>query len=730
MSLTLKSKRLLRIIAVTTTVLIMTVTSVVLGFSVVWNQYDFKILDLFYRQSVKHGHGPEQSPLVAIVTISDTTYDYFGNSTLDRRFVAEVNEALSRLDVAGCAYDLIFARSADADSDLMLAESIEKLGSVCLPIGLTYAETPSPFRWERRRSFEQFRSKSLRKPIEQGQSRPYYGTKALMQSDRFSEVARSFGHISGLSDPDGVNRHAIMLLKVDDDYFPALSLAVFLNYMKVPFEKVVVEWGRRIIIPAGEEGGLEHDVVIPIDERGRAFIPFPQIWKNSFVKIESEALLKYAESENLLGNLIEMFEGKLVLIGDISTGVSDLGQTPLASEEPLILVHASLLNGMLTNSFYDKWTSRRVLALIWLAGAVLGLAACLRSSWALYGSGMAISAGVVGLTWLEFIHFHLVPIVTVGGSILIFFFGLVAAVELAVGKERSFIRNAFSRYVPEKVVDTLISNPHMLKLGGEERIITVLFCDLADFTTISENLPPARLVHLLNQYLTEMTAIILTNGGIIDKFEGDAIMAEFGAPLPMPDHAERAVRAGLEMQKRLQQLRPAWRNDGLPELQCRVGINTGPMIIGNMGSDQVFDYTVIGDAVNLASRLEGANKRYNTRLMISEYTQQALPPGIFRTRVLDVIKVKGKSKPVRVFEVYGEACFPLTPQDEMYYVTYQEAMELYFARHFDRAAEKFRAVLSIRPDDPASAEMLDRIKNLQGQDLPPEWDGSISLAGK
>ena len=368
--------------------------------------------------------------------------------------------------------------------------------------------------------------------------------------------------------------------------------------------------------------------------------------------------------------------------------------------------------------------------LIWLAGAVLGLAACLRSSWALYGSGLAISAGVVGLTWLEFIHFHLVPIVTVGGSILIFFFGLVAAVELAVGKERSFIRNAFSRYVPEKVVDTLISNPHMLKLGGEERIITVLFCDLADFTTISENLPPARLVHLLNQYLTEMTAIILTNGGIIDKFEGDAIMAEFGAPLPMPDHAERAVRAGLEMQKRLQQLRPAWRNDGLPELQCRVGINTGPMIIGNMGSDQVFDYTVIGDAVNLASRLEGANKRYNTRLMISEYTQQALPPGIFRTRVLDVIKVKGKSKPVRVFEVYGEACFPLTPQDEMYYVTYQEAMELYFARHFDRAAEKFRAVLSIRPDDPASAEMLNRIKNLQGQDLPPEWDGSVSLAGK
>jgi adenylate cyclase len=425
-----------------------------------------------------------------------------------------------------------------------------------------------------------------------------------------------------------------------------------------------------------------------------------------------------------------MFEGRLVLIGDISTGVSDLGQTPLASHEPLILVHASLLNGMLTNSFYDQWTSNHVLALIWLAGTLLGLAACLRSSWALYGSGIAVSAAIAGLTWLEFIHFHLVPIATVAGSVLIFFFGLVAAVELAVGKERSFIRNAFSRYVPEMVVDALISNPQMLKLSGEERIITVLFCDLADFTTISENLPPARLVHLLNQYLTEMTAIILTHGGIIDKFEGDAIMAEFGAPLPMPDHAERAVRAGLEMQKRLQDLRPIWRNNDLPELQCRVGINTGQMIIGNMGSDQVFDYTVIGDAVNIASRLEGANKYYNTHLIISEYTRQALPPGGFRTRVLDLIKVKGKSKPVKVYEVYGEVCSPLTPEDERYYVTYQEAMELYFERHFDRAGEKFRAALNIRPDDPASNEMLNRIRNLQGQDLPPEWDGSISLASK
>jgi len=708
---------------VTATVIIVTVTSAILGAGVVWNQYDFKVLDLFYRQAIKHGHGPPQSPLVAMVTISDTSYDYFGKNTLDRGFLAEVNEVLSRLDVAGCAYDIIFARSTDADSDSRFASSIDKLGSVCLPIGLVYAETPSPFQWETRRSFEEFRSKSLRKPGGQGQSSPYYGTKAFMNADLFSEAAHSFGNISVLSDPDGANRHAIMLLKIDEDYFPTLSLAMFLDYVKVPFEKVKVEWGRRLIIPAGENSSLEQDVVIPIDERGRAFIPFPQTWEDSFVKMESEALLKYAREKNLEGNLRDMFEGKLVLIGDISTGASDLGQTPLASNEPLILIHASLLNGMLTNTFYDKWTSTGVLALIWLACSVLGPAACLRSSWPLYASGIAVCAGVAGLIWIEFIHFHLVPVVTVGGSILLFFIGLIATVELVVGKERSFIKNAFSRYLPEKVVDMLISNPEMLQLRGEERMMSVLFCDLADFTSISETMSPSRLVLLLNRYFTEMARIVLNHGGIVDKFIGDAIMAEFGAPLPTDDHAEKAVRTGLAMQSRLDELRRIWRNDGLPEIQARIGINTGPMIIGNMGSDEVFDYTVIGDAVNLASRLEGANKKYNTQLMISEYTYRALPPGVFRTRVLDVIKVKGKSEPVKAYEVYGDSCFPVRPEDEAYYGLYREAFELYLAKEFDGALEKFQEALRLRPADPASQAMIERIEEVRAMDLPAQWDG-------
>ncbi len=228
-----------------------------------------------------------------------------------------------------------------------------------------------------------------------------------------------------------------------------------------------------------------------------------------------------------------------------------------------------------------------------------------------------------------------------------------------------------------------------------------------------------------------MTAIILAEKGIIDKYLGDAIMAEFGTPLPLSDHADRAVFAALKMQRRLRELRPIWAAKNLPELQYRIGINTGALIIGNMGLKRVFDYTVIGDAANLASHLEGANKHYSTFLIISEHTVRKLTPGRFRTRVLDVIKVKGKSEAVQVFEVYGETSDPpALIGDSAYYPTYQRAFEAYLARNFTTAREQFLSALQLHPSDPAATWMLSRINSLNPEELPENWDGSVKLTTK
>jgi adenylate cyclase len=730
MNLPLKSKKLLKLLVILAGSLLGSVIAFLSLAQTAWTQADFQVLDLFYRRAVRYGYGPQRSSQIAYVTITDASYDAFGKNILDRADLAQVNEALAELNVEAVAYDIIFARPSHPTADQRFAASLQHLGSVFLPMGFEATIHPRPFQWEAGTAYERLHSDYLQHLVEQGTPHPFYATRALMQLDPFAQAAFHSGHITATSDADGVYRHLPLLLKIDSRYVPTLALSMFLQAVRVSWTDILVYWGREIVIPATKESKLEQDVIIPIDEQGHVFIPYVQGWSHDFPKMEAHALLRYFHDDTMRGNLTEFFEGKFVFLGDVSVGVSDLGQIPLEHDVPLIMIHTAVLNGLLTNTFYRQWSFWSVLGLICLIAIILGLSALPKSSWVLYGAGGVILLGLIGLTWFQFIRFSLFPLVTVGGSFVFLFFGLVIGLHIAIAKEQAFIRNAFAKYVPESVVNELLAHPERLQLGGEERILSVLFSDLANFTALSEQIPPPKLVRLLNDYLTAMTEIILAGGGIIDKYEGDAIMAEFGAPLPLPDHADKAVRTGLHMQRRLHVLRELWQQQGLPALQCRIGINTGSMVVGNMGSHQVFDYTVIGDAVNLAARLESANKRYHTGIIISEFTYAHLSPGRFRTRLLDVIRVKGKSRAVKVFEVYGEMSDPIPVTDLLYYQTYQEAFAAYLARNFAEARTKFVFALSLRSHDPAAKELIARIDALKPDELPADWDGSITLLEK
>lgn len=731
MVLNLKSKKLLRL-AISLCMGTVFVVACFWGLrGVFWTEADFQLIDLFYRRAVIEGKGPPVSPQILYVTVTDASYDAFGTNTLDRADLARVNTVLAELGAEAVGFDIIFARPSREKADQEFAASLKNLGTAYLPAGFALSDTPAPFHWKSGSAYQQYRDDVLFKPVERGEAGPFYAVYALMQMDSFALSAMGSGHISARSDSDGVYRHAPMLIRVGEEgYAPALSLSMFLDYMRIPSDRIVVEWGDRIVIPALKGSFLERDVVIPIDSRGRTYVPYPGRWGEKFPGIEAHRLLDYYDKPDLRGNLLEYFEGNLVILCDVSVGTADLGQTTLEGDVPLVMIHSALLNGMLTNTFYRKWDFKHTLLLIIAMGFTLGAAAVFRSSWVLYVTGAALVSVAVFLTWFELADFRLFPLVSVAASVLVIGLGMIVGIEWGVTRERSFIRNAFSKYVPEKVVQELLVKPELLALGGEERVMTVLFSDLAGFTSISEGMTPTDLVYLLNEYLTEMTRIILNEGGIVDKFEGDAIMAEFGAPLPLPDHADFAVRAGLMMQQRLRELRVDWQEKGLPEMRCRVGINTGAMVVGNMGSDQVFDYTVIGDAVNLASRLEGANKRYDTCLMISEFTLKELTPGVFRTRILDVIRVKGKTEAVKVYEVFGKASESVGPEQEAYVKAYEDGFYAYLARDFNAARSSFEKALSIRPDDPASLDLIERMGGLDPARLPEEWDGSIALTSK
>jgi adenylate cyclase len=281
------------------------------------------------------------------------------------------------------------------------------------------------------------------------------------------------------------------------------------------------------------------------------------------------------------------------------------------------------------------------------------------------------------------------------------------------------------------VVDELIKNPDMVKLGGERKELTVFFSDVAGFTTVSESLTPEELVGLLNEYLTAMTNIVLRYDGMIDKYEGDAIMAVFGTPIPYTDHAYRACIVSLEMQKELINLRAQWKAQGRPELKARIGLNTGPMIAGNMGAADRLDYTVMGDSVNLGSRLEGANKEYGTYIMISEFTRAQCEDRI-ETRFLDSLRVKGKLKPVRVYEVLGatESGYPISTVKRKAVEVYEQGLQHYLKQEWDQAIRQFDEALGICPDDSPSEVYRSRCEVFKKNPPGPDWDGVFVMTTK
>jgi adenylate cyclase len=309
------------------------------------------------------------------------------------------------------------------------------------------------------------------------------------------------------------------------------------------------------------------------------------------------------------------------------------------------------------------------------------------------------------------------------------FLGITVYGYLTEGREKQKIKNAFQFYLSKSVVDEVLQDPTKLSLGGEKRVCTVLFSDIRGFTTISERLAPEQLSALLNQYLTPMTNIVFKHQGTLDKYMGDAIMAIFGAPVRHGNHASQACFVALEMMEDLRRLHEVWRSQGLPELDIGIGMNTGPMSVGNMGSEVRFDYTVMGDNVNLGSRLEGINKQYGTNIIISEATYLEAQNDIY-ARHLDSVRVKGKREPVQIYELLGKG--DPTPEHTLLMKQFQQSLVHYRSQEWNEAI----AILEIirketKPDDFASGVYIKRCETMRDSSPPgPDWDGVFTMTSK
>jgi len=425
-----------------------------------------------------------------------------------------------------------------------------------------------------------------------------------------------------------------------------------------------------------------------------------------------------------------LFKNKIVLVGATATGIYDMRVTPFSTIFPGIEIHATVIDNILHQSFLKRpgWTGLIDIAAIIFLGLIIGIVLPrVRAIPGVFLSLLLLAAYIL-INRFIFSHYNLwlnlvYPVVT----ILAAYLGITIYKYITEEREKKKIRGAFQYYLTPSVINEVLKDPSKLKLGGEKKDLTVLFSDIRGFTTVSENMSPEELVHLLNEYLTAMTDVVFKHEGLLDKYMGDAIMAVFGAPLPQDDHPVRACMTAIGMMEELKKLQKKWADEGRPVLDIGIGMNSGEMVVGNMGSDMRFDYTVMGDNVNLGSRLEGINKEYGTNVIISEHTYNRSRNEFF-CRELDLVRVKGKEFPVRIYELLGER--KDSGNGEGFVKLFEEGLAKYKRGEWDEAVVCFQNVLSVRPGDTPSELYIGRCKELKEKPPPGKWDGVYTMTKK
>jgi len=456
---------------------------------------------------------------------------------------------------------------------------------------------------------------------------------------------------------------------------------------------------------------------VPTDERGRLLIDYAG---------PARTFPHYSISDILEGTVPEgSFRDRLVLVGATATGLHDARSTPFGTVFPGPEIHANAIDDILSDRFITRpeWSRIFDLMAIALLGGAIGLAlprigaaagllsaAALAIAHVLFARWLFVDRGV----WLNIVY----PLLALGTN----YVSLTVYYYVRETRERKRIHGAFGRYVAPVVIEQMLEDPGRLELGGEEKILTVLFSDLEDFTSYSERYTPRELIDLLSEYYARMTEQVFAHQGMLKEYVGDELMAIFGAPVEQPDHAARACAAALDMRALRRTLNDEWARSGHPVFAARTGINSGLMLVGNLGSEYRLSYGVLGDQVNLGSRLEGLNKVYGTEILVGENTL-AMVGDAFRVREVDLVRVVGKKKPTRIFELLGHAGDALPDAQQAALARYAAGLQAYREQCLDEAEFSLRAGLALWPGDGPTRTLLERCALHRASPPPPDWDG-------
>lgn len=674
----------------------------------IFELFELKTLDWRFRVL---SSPRESSSDIVIVVVDQKSLDYYEKFESvpwpwPRGLYQTVIDFVNIGGARALVFDILFTERSGYgyEDDEYFEDAVKNAGNVYVPIFMSQEERPVDQDLEQYLLSERILEVEDESEIDWEAYRsitlPIYG---LVKN------AKGLGNVMMAPDADGIYRRVSLVAKYSQKFFPSLPLAAVKDILDV----------KRISIDEAQWLHLAN-VMVPLQEDGTMLVKYyggarTYRWYSIASLIESWVRLE-EESSPIINP--EEFKDKIVLVGLTAHGLFDLKPTPFSSVYPGVEVHATVIDNILQGDFLtrvDAWVLFVfVLVMNILCGIVASYFIKLKVSIPLVCVCIVIPFLLALISFKNNLWFDL----TTPEIGILFTFALTSIVSYSTeGRQRRFIKNAFKHYLSPPVIDEILRNPDRLKLGGERRDLTVFFSDVAGFTTLSEKLAPEELSELLCEYLSRMTEIVLSSQGTLDKYEGDAIMAFWGAPLLQPDHAHRACLAALECHSTLAKIREDFKKRGWPDLHARIGINTGEMVVGNMGSRERFDYTVLGDNVNLGSRLEGANKEFGTWIMISENTYR-LVKNEMSVRELDMIRVKGKETPVRVYELLARKG-DLSEETTKIVEYFRKGLSLYRERKWREAIEIFEKLT----EDSPSKVFLNRCTQLLKSPPPEDWDG-------
>jgi adenylate cyclase len=613
---------------------------------------------------------PRSAPQhVTIAAIDEKSLAKLGRWPWSRSTFAELVQRLDQLGAKVIAFDVFFSERESARADAQFARAIAKSGKVVL--GTVFLLNREEARHLGQGSLEAAMRAIAPQAI--ANVRAASGPRPEFQMDEpfgvlanIAELQKSAahtGHINVLPDIDGVVRRTPLVLRHDGRYFPAFDIQVARTFLGEPALSLdLADYGI-----AGVSIGERQ---IPLDEDGRLLVRYRG----------PERTFSAVSIADILGGKADaaLLRDRVVLIGNTAQGIGDIRVTPYGRAFPGVEVRANIIEGLLEGDILNRpdWMKLVDVAGMIVIGLVMvGLLGRLGVAWAAVLAAALLAAYLFAATvlfrteglWLNVVYPSLlIVLLFLSATLVRYFFAF---------SEKRYLKLAFSHYVPPAVVDGLVSGADRLRLGGEKRDLTVLFSDIRGFTAMSEAMAPEDLVKLMNEYFTAMTDKVFEHRGSLDKYIGDAIMAVYGAPVGQSTHAALACRTALEMLTVLDELKTGWQPLGLPAIDIGIGINTGSMIVGNMGSASRFSYTVVGDSVNVASRIEGLNKTYGTNILVSEYTYELVKDEFPFAREIDDIRVRGRQQPVRLYELMREERYRSIQWLDEYRAAYKEMRE-------------------------------------------------------